>query len=407
MDLTEPPPFPGQNAPIQFTGEDAAFRRLVVRGTLLELVTFGFYRFWLTTDIRRHLWSNTEVDGDAMEYTGRGKELLFGFLIALAILLPAFFAYTFAGIAAERYKAFASLPLYAVLFLFGQFAVFRARRYRLTRTIWRGVRFWMTGSGWLYALRSAAWVIPVLLTLGFAYPWQMASLERYKFRHTHYGTLPARLEATGGQLFKQVWWVWLLGLSAPVAIFGGTILAVVAQWRGETPTDGMMIAAGLLMLVGFILMFCLPFLHAMRKAIEWRWWMNGIRVGAAEIRCSLPSGGLIGVYWTMIGLCILASLGWSVFGGIVAGVFYLALKSVASPTLPAVLGQILGVVWYIAIILTTGVIARIYLMQRVWRTVARSCTLHEVGVLSNVAAAGEAVSAVGEGLADGLDFAGF
>jgi len=30
-----------------FTGENSEFRRLVTRGALLELVTFGFYRFWL------------------------------------------------------------------------------------------------------------------------------------------------------------------------------------------------------------------------------------------------------------------------------------------------------------------------------------------------------------------------
>ncbi len=407
MSFFEPPPFPGQNAPIRFTGDNADFRRIVVRGTLLELVTFGFYRFWLTTDMRRHLWSNTEVDGDAMEYTGRGKELLFGFLIALAILLPAFFAYTLAGIAAERYKAFASLPLYAVLFLFGQFAVFRARRYRLTRTIWRGVRFWMTGSGWHYALRAAAWLVPVMLTLGFVYPWQMASLERFKFRHTHYGSLPARFQATGGQLFKRVWWIWMLGLSAPLAICGGAALAFVAQRDGGTPTSVTAIAAGLLMLAGFVAITCLPFLHAMRKAIEWRWWANGIRLGTAEVRCDLPSGGLIGVYWTMIGFCVLASVVWSIFGGIVGGVLYLALRTTASGSLPAVLGQIVGVGWYVAIILTTGVIARIYLMQRVWRTVVQSCTVHDIGALASVAAAGEAASALGEGLADGLDLAGF
>src|SRR6266487_1898173 len=79
--------------PVIFAGDNATFRRLVVRGALLELVTFGFYRFWLTTDIRRHLWSHTEIDGDAFEYTGRGKELLIGFLIAMAILGPVFIVY--------------------------------------------------------------------------------------------------------------------------------------------------------------------------------------------------------------------------------------------------------------------------------------------------------------------------
>src|SRR5205085_8901486 len=88
----------GRVAPVAFTGRNGAFRRLVTRGALLELITFGFYRFWLTTDIRRHLWSRTEIDGDALEYVGRGKELLFGFLIATAVLAPAFLVYFVIGL---------------------------------------------------------------------------------------------------------------------------------------------------------------------------------------------------------------------------------------------------------------------------------------------------------------------
>ena len=88
----------GAVAPVAFTGRNSAFRRLVTRGALLELVTFGFYRFWLTTDIRRHLWSRTEIDGDALEYIGRGKELLVGALVALAVLGPFFLAYFIVGL---------------------------------------------------------------------------------------------------------------------------------------------------------------------------------------------------------------------------------------------------------------------------------------------------------------------
>ncbi len=90
---------------IGFSGDRGEFRRLVTRGAGLELVTVGFYRFWLATDIRRHLWSNTYIDGDAAEYTGRGKELLLGFLIAMAILVPVYLAYFVAGVEAERFKA--------------------------------------------------------------------------------------------------------------------------------------------------------------------------------------------------------------------------------------------------------------------------------------------------------------
>src|SRR6202163_418789 len=83
-----PPPMP-----VSFSGDRGEFFRLVTRGAGLEFVTVGFYRFWLATDMRRHLWSNTHIDGDAAEYTGRGKELLIGFLIALAIIVPVYLAY--------------------------------------------------------------------------------------------------------------------------------------------------------------------------------------------------------------------------------------------------------------------------------------------------------------------------
>ena len=128
-----------------------------MRGALLELVTLGFYRFWLATDMRRHLWSNTSVNGDAPEYTGTAKELLIGFLFALAILAPIYLIYFLVGLEAERLQAFASIPLGLFFYLFAQFAIYRARRYRLTRTVWRGVRFWMTGSGVSYAWRAGLW----------------------------------------------------------------------------------------------------------------------------------------------------------------------------------------------------------------------------------------------------------
>src|SRR5205823_11602645 len=131
---------------VSFSGKRGDFRALVTRGALLELVTVGFYRFWLTTDIRRHLWSDTTVDDDAFEYTGRGRELLIGFLFALAIIIPIYLGYFLVGLELERIQAFGSVPLIAFFYVFGQFAIFRARRYRLTRTVWRGVRFWMTGS---------------------------------------------------------------------------------------------------------------------------------------------------------------------------------------------------------------------------------------------------------------------
>src|SRR5712691_4788234 len=230
-----------------FFSHQPDLRRLAIRGGLLELVTVGFYRFWLATDIRRHLWSNTVVGDDVPEYTGTAKELLIGFLFALAILTPIYLVYFLVGLEAERLMAFASIPLGLFFYFFTQFAIYRARRYRLTRTVWRGVRFWMTGSGWDYSWRAGLWSLFVMLTLGLALPWRQAALERFKMRHTSYGDLQGRFEGTGGQFFKRGWWIWLLMVIALCTMFTAPI--------------------------------ALPFLYAAFKAAEWRWWVSGIRLG--------------------------------------------------------------------------------------------------------------------------------
>jgi uncharacterized membrane protein YjgN (DUF898 family) len=134
-------------ARIAFTGTKQALFDILTRGALLMIPTFGFYRFWLITQVRRHMWAHTEIGGDSLEYTGRGKELLIGFLIAIAILVPVYIVIFLLAVAAEAYVAFAGIPLVALLYVLGQYALWRARRYRAKRTTFRGIRFWMSGSG--------------------------------------------------------------------------------------------------------------------------------------------------------------------------------------------------------------------------------------------------------------------
>jgi uncharacterized membrane protein YjgN (DUF898 family) len=388
-----PPPPGGVPVRVTFSGRRGDFWSMVSRGALLELVTFGFYRFWLATSMRRHLWSNTSVNGDAAEYTGTAKELFIGFLFAVAILAPIYLLYFLAGLEAEQLQAFASIPLGLFFYLFAQFAIYRARRYRLTRTIWRGVRFWMTGSGVSYAWRAALWGLLVLLTLGLALPWQKAALERYKMRHTAYGDLQGSFVATGGQLFRRGWWLWaaaMLGvilLAAPAALPSqGAFLTLVTQslfWVGG------------------------PFVYAAFKAIEWRWWIDGIRLGEVRCESDLSNSALIDLYWKVIGWSALALLVWlaimaaivaSIGGGLTGATVMLASQRI---WMLAVFG-----ISYLAFALTMGAIIRLYLMRDMWQRVAASVIVHNLAAADNVVARGEAASALGEGFANSLDVAG-
>ncbi len=398
-----PPPLPP--SPASFSGDRGQFFGLVTRGAALELVTVGFYRFWLATDIRRHLWSNTHIDGDAAEYTGRGKELLIGFLFALAILVPVYLAYTLVSIEAERFKAFAGLPLVAFFYLFGQFAIYRARRYRLTRTVWRGVRFWMDGSGWAYALRAVLWAVLTVLTLGLILPWREAALERYKMRHCYYGELQGSFEGSGWELFKRSWRLWLM---AVLPLIVGILAPVVRSIAGVPPGAGVVV--GLLVLVWLV---ALPFIYGSFKAVEWRWWLSGIRFGKVRFESTLSQGALVGLYWKVIGwfLLISALFGAYMFvcAGLIAGLSQTSISKlfIAGNLKGSVPMLVLAGLGYLAFVLALNVVLRLYLTRDVWARVLGSASVHGIEAAANVSATGELAGALGEGFADGLDVAGF
>ncbi|THD59474.1 MAG: DUF898 family protein [Bradyrhizobium sp.] len=384
-------PVPPPPVPVSFSGDRGEFRRLVMRGTGLELVTVGFYRFWLATDIRRHLWSNTDIGEDAAEYTGTGKELLLGFLFALAILVPIYLIYFLIGLEAERARAFASIPLFLFFYVFGQFAIYRARRYRLTRTVWRGVRFWMSGSGWAYAARAALWGLLAIVTLGLALPWREAALERYKMRHSYYGDLEGSFAGSGWELFRQGWWLWLLGV----------LVVVMALAAAKAPG------------VSSLLMVAAPFLYGTFKAIEWRWWLSGIRFGAVRFESALSRTALIGLYWKVIGWFFLLVMLFSAYAfacaALIASVNQTPIAKLFVPgNLQASIPMLgLSIVGYLALVLGMNVVMRMYLLRDVWARVISSTAVHNIEAAANVVARGELASALGEGFADGLDVAGF
>ena len=87
-------------------------------------------------------------------YTGTGKELLLGYARAFVFVILPFYAVTFAaGMMGQRAPvitvAFSAVAWFSVLYLTGV-AMYSSWRYRLSRTIWRGIRFGLAGSPWKY-----------------------------------------------------------------------------------------------------------------------------------------------------------------------------------------------------------------------------------------------------------------
>ena len=375
---------------------------LVLKGLFLTIITLGIYRFWYVTNVRRFLWNNTEVDGDFLEYTGRGVELFIGFLIAVAVLIP-FYAILFL---APLYMGAEAAAIAQGVYLLGlvilaQYALYRARRYRLTRTIWRGIRFQQSGSGWGYAWRSLLWLILTALTLGIAYPWMRASLERYKLNNTWYGDQQGAFSATGGQLFWRTLLVWLAGIIVIGAPIGFTAyLEASGSIGAASPAHALILVS----VIGFIIIVPVYW------AVEFRWWANGCSIGPASASCDLGNFSFFKVYLGYLGVSLLFGL----VVAIVAGIIGFALHSsgafesmIGGGGRPPFLAMAAIVLVYFLVGLVFAALWQLFGVRPIWRKSFESCAIHDLGALMAAQSATPEANAFGEGIADAIDFGGF
>ena len=170
-----------------------AYWRLLMRGAVLLAVTLGIYRFWFATDMRRFLWSNTEIAGETLEYTGTAIELLIGFLIAIALLVPLYVGFFRRGAepgpdrpARQRAAAFRCSPSSAISRSIAPAAIASPAP---SIAACAAIRTARPGATRVCAL---FWWTLIILTLGLVYPFAQSSLERFKMRHTYYGNLKGR-----------------------------------------------------------------------------------------------------------------------------------------------------------------------------------------------------------------------
>lgn len=414
---------PAANATARFTGERRTFTRLMIRGAVLQAVTLGIYRFWLTTDARRFLWANTEIDGDSLDYTGTAVELLIGFLIALAILVPIYVLFFIAGLELGLYSQLAGVAAFVFLTIFGQYALYRARRYRLSRTVYRGIRLHQDGSAFVYAARTLVWALPVILTLGLAYPFAQASLERYKLRHTLYGDLRGRFTGCGTRLFTRGLVLWLVIVGPVVAALAVSVVGVdwaafgddVMRDRFDSFEQATAIHPGLATMVVVMsaaLTWALVFaglLYPAFQAMVLGWWLSGLRFGDVAVETSLRAHQFYGAYVRFL----LLALGLTVLIAIALAIVVLGAGGsfAALPDVGAASAQIgiaaASIVFYLVIALAIWVAWQVTVKLAIWRMTASSVTLLDFSAIARVRAEGEAASAVGEGLADALGSGGF
>lgn len=254
---------------------------------LLTILTLGIARFWMLTGLRRHYWSSLKLDGSPFEYTGRAMEKLTGFFIAVVILAVVLYGFNaalfFAGIVAFGADGlFMPLSLIVVLPLFF-WARYRARRYVMARTRWRGIRFGLEPGAWGYAWRALFWWGVTVVSLGLLFPVKQLRLARYIAARSWFGDQRFEQKAALRPLMIS----WLLTWAAPAVLIGAS-----AMMAGR---ENLM--AGALPTLAFLALPWLGFMLFRHQVVSFRHLVSGLVLGGGtRLEMTLSTGRVAAIY---------------------------------------------------------------------------------------------------------------
>ena len=227
-----------------FDGTVGDLYRIFLVNLLLNIVTLGIWRFWGITRMRRYVWSRTSSGGSRFEYTGTGGQLFLGFCLAMLVLfgmaLVAFgvtAVLTYSGIGGPVARGVPIFVFELLVIVLAMGAVFSAQRYRLSHTIWRGIRGGMHGSMIVYGLRSLLYYLLVALTFYQLYPWASLRLLERRINASAFGTQRFVSRGKPGRLYLRF-------LATFAGVFALVLVLGVFVWAVEAPMFAVLAHAG-------------------------------------------------------------------------------------------------------------------------------------------------------------------
>ncbi len=291
--------------------------KLTIVNFLLGLITLGFYRFWAKTNVRKHIWSSVHINGEPLEYTGTGMELFKGFLVVFCVfILPYLLAVTAATFVQGPESVIALLLqgiFFLVIYVLWGFAVYKARKYQLSRTHWRGIRGTLVGSAMIYSLLYFGSLMAKGVSWGWATPVMNTVLAEQITNDMRFGDAAFKFKGRAGPLYPTYAMCWLLTLAAIV----GVIVLLVSSSNLSTYLssffdvnvggESVETIAGYIVLaaVALFLLFMLivPMLWAIYTAKEMRTFANYTRFDGVPFTLVATAGSII--WLTVINLLLI------------------------------------------------------------------------------------------------------
>jgi uncharacterized membrane protein YjgN (DUF898 family) len=281
---------------------------------LLAIPTLTLFRFWERTIVRRHLWGETTLGGEPLEYTGKGSELFVGFLIAIfTVVLPFSIAIVAIQLLLPPEGIFLILPvLYLIMFVLIGTALFLVRRYQLSRTVWRGVRFEQQGSAWGFGFTTLGYILLTIITLGWFAPAMQLRLERRLWDNAYFGDMKFTYDNSKEARTEPVYLSYILAYIGVIAFYA-LFFAAAYYMQLSAPSPDMVGVREVLILYGALFGggLLLAFFVAWHQAAMVRQITKSISLGDIKLRSLFTAWDVIELIITNT-LLIIFTLGFGI-----------------------------------------------------------------------------------------------
>lgn len=225
-----------------FSGDWREFAPIAFTNLLLSIVTLGIYLFWARARERRYLWSRTRFIDDRLEWTGTGREMMIGYGLAMLIFVVPFGFINLVVLNAavmrghEGLAGLIGILLYFAFFFVTGVAIFRALRYRLSRTLWHGIRggsdTFGLAFGWTYLWKTLLGMV----SFGLLTPWTMTSLWNERWGEMSFGPYRFQADARAGPIFLRFMLFYLAPVFFVFAVIALAVLGMFASVIGPMPS---------------------------------------------------------------------------------------------------------------------------------------------------------------------------
>lgn len=194
------------NYKLSFRGDSVTLFKIWITNLLLIICTLGIYYPWARANMKKYLYSSTYLGDYSFEFHGTGKQMFFGllrFLLVVVILfaiLAVIYSFLPEGPITQLFDILVYIPYVPILALF----IHGARKFGMSRTSYRSIRFGYRGEKKALVLLMAKGAILTLCSLGIYYPWFINNMREYIYGNTKFGDVNGKFSGCGSKYFGIV-----------------------------------------------------------------------------------------------------------------------------------------------------------------------------------------------------------